>query len=101
MTAIFVHYIHRITTSWDDATPTWQNPPGTTGTNQVAIPHTNLSTPDPVDIDVLNLVKDMQVNGNNGFMILLQNETAYTIRQFCSGVNSATTKRPELVVIFQ
>ncbi len=94
-------YIRRITSNWSGTTATWQTQPSNTTANQITIPHTNLSTLDLVDIDVVNIVKDMQTSNNYGFIMILQNETPYTIRQFCSSVHPVANKRPKLVVTYQ
>lgn len=94
-------YIRRITSSWSGTTATWQTQPGNTTANQITIPHTNLSSLDLIDIDVVNIVRDMQSSTNYGFIMMLQNETPYTIRQFCSSVHSIANKRPKLVVTYQ
>ncbi|MEO6613245.1 MAG: DNRLRE domain-containing protein [Chitinophagaceae bacterium] len=94
-------YIRRITSTWSGATATWQNQPGTTSTNQITIAHTTQPVLDLIDIDVANMVRDMHTNINYGFMMILQNETPYNIRQFCSSVHTAATKRPKLVVTYQ
>jgi hypothetical protein len=94
-------FIRRITASWSGTTATWQSQPGTTTTDQLVIPHTNLSTLDLVDMDVTTLVNTMRTSGNYGFMMMLQNEAVYNIRQFCSSNHSNAAKRPKLVIIYQ
>lgn len=42
----------------------------------------------------------MQGNGNNGFMIRLQNEQLYNLRQNESSFSTRTSKRPKLVVYY-
>jgi len=94
-------YIRRITNYWDPQLTFWLNQPGTTTVNQVSIPHTNQSSLDLIDVDVKNLVLDMRTSGNYGFMILLQNEVIYTIRDFCSSTYPDASKHPKLVVQYQ
>jgi len=94
-------FIRRITNSWTPATTGWVNQPPTTTTNQVSIPHTSQAFLDLIDIDVKNLVVDMQNSGNNGFMIMLQNEVIYNIRDFCSSTYPDASKHPKLVVTYQ
>ena len=93
-------YIRRIISNWDVAT-TWQNQPSTTTTDQILIPHTSQSFLDLIDLDVKNFVDAMRTNGNYGFMLTLQDETAYTIRGFCSSANSDASKHPKLVIVYQ
>ena len=94
-------FIRRITNSWNPQTTGWVNQPPTTTTDQVSIPHTSQPFLDLIDIDVKNLVVDMQNSGNNGFMIMLQNEAIYNIRDFCSSTNPDATKHPKLVITYQ
>jgi hypothetical protein len=94
-------FIRRITNSWTPATTGWVNQPPTTTTNQVSIPHTSQAFLDLIDIDVKNLVVDMKNSGNNGFMIMLQNEVIYNIRVFCSSTYPDASKHPKLVVTYQ
>lgn len=94
-------YIRQITSAWNGNTATWQTQPSTTSNNQISIPHTASSTLDLIDVDVTNLISAMHPSNNNGFMIMLQNEVAYNIRQFCSSNHSVATKRPKLVVVYQ
>jgi len=93
--------IRRITNSWIPASTFWLNQPSTTATDQVVIPHTSLSTLDLVDVDVKNLVATMVSSGNYGFMIQLQNEVIYNMRNFCSSTNALSSKHPKLVVVYQ
>lgn len=94
-------YLRRITGPWDGNTVTWQSQPATTTTDQIMIPHTALSTLDLTNIDVTALVNAMRGSSNYGFMIQLQNETPFNIRQFCSSNHSVAAKRPKLVVTYQ
>ena len=94
-------YIQRITSAWSVATTTWATQPGTTTTDQIVIPHTNLTDLDLIDMDVKNLVSAMVTSNNYGFMMRLQNETIYNSRQFCSSLYSDASKRPKLVVVYQ
>jgi hypothetical protein len=94
-------YIRRIANSWDPLLTLWPNQPGTTPVNQVSIPHTSQSLLDLIDVDVKNLVVDMRSNGNYGFMILLQNEVIYNIRDFCSSTYPDAAKHPKLIVTYQ
>lgn len=94
-------FIRRVTTDWIPASTNWLNQPSTTTTDQVSIPHTNQSLLDLVDVDVKNLVVAMQASGNYGFMIQLQNEVIYNIRDFCSSTYPDATRHPKLVIVYQ
>jgi hypothetical protein len=94
-------YIRRITSNWDGNTVTWQTQPTTTTTDQILIPHTDQPFLDLTDLDVKSLIEAMRTNGNYGFMLNLQNETIYTIRQFISPTHADTSKHPKLVIEYQ
>ncbi|HWR32363.1 MAG TPA: DNRLRE domain-containing protein, partial [Chitinophagaceae bacterium] len=94
-------YIRRITNSWDGNVATWQTQPTTTSANQFVVPHTSQSSLDLIDLDVKNLVSDMMSSGNYGFMMILQNEVIYNIRQFCSSNHSQASKHPKIVITYQ
>jgi hypothetical protein len=93
--------IRRITNNWDPVSTYWLNQPSTTSTDQVLIPHTSQPSLDLVDIDVKNMVAAMVSNGNYGFMIQLQNEAIYNMRNFCSSTHAQTAKHPKLVVVYR
>jgi len=94
-------YIRRITSNWDGNTVTWQTQPTTTTTDQILIPHTDQPFLDLTDLDVKSLIEAMRTNGNYGFMLTLQNETIYTIRQFVSPTHADASKHPKLVIEYQ
>jgi hypothetical protein len=94
-------FIRRISTNWSTATATWANQPATSTTNQVSIPSTTQPFLDLVDVDVKNIVNDMRISGNYGFMISLQNEAPLNSRIFCSSIYSDATKYPKLVITYQ
>lgn len=95
-------YLSRITGNWTAPTMNWFTQPSVSTTDQISIPHTSQSFLDLTDIDVKNQVAAM-VSGNNnyGFMIRLQNETIYNIRNFCSSRYSDASKHPKLVITYQ
>lgn len=89
--------LQRITTNWN--TPiTWQTQPSATSSKEVLIPHTAESFLDLVNVDVTDLVKGMQQSGNYGFLIKLQDESAYNSRIFCSSKYPDAAKHPKLIV---
>ena len=94
--------IQRITGDWAANTISWTNQPATVTTDQVVAANTAQSMLD-LTLDVKNMVGEMiKPNANKGFMMKLQTEVAYNIRQFISS-NSTTyaDKRPKLVVTYQ
>ena len=94
--------IQRISNDWSPATTTWANQPTGAATNQITVPHTPLSSLD-LTIDVTALVSTMvSTNANYGFLMKLQSETIYTIRQFVSSWTTLhPTKRPKLVIVYR
>ena len=97
-------FIQRITSAWPGTNPpyTWNTQPSVTSVNQAIIPQSTSSFQDNTNIDVTNLVKDMLINGNNGFFMQLQSETIYNFRQYCSSFFSTDgSKHPKLVVQFK
>lgn len=94
-------FIQRITSPWTVPGATWATQPSTSSTDQVAIAHTGLTSLDLIDVDVTSLVSPMVATNNYGFMLRLQNEVIYNIRQFCSSKHADATKHPKLVVVYQ
>ena len=94
-------WIRRLVSNWTGGTTTWAQQPATETSTQVLIPHTSQSFFDLIDIDVKNTVTSMMTNGNYGFMMGLQNEVIYNIRQFASSRHPDATKHPKLVVVYQ
>ena len=93
-------YIQRITSSWSLPCPySWNNPPSVTTTSQALIPQSTSSFQDNI-IDVKDLVADMLTNGNNGFLIRLQNEVTYNIRQYKASYNTNTAEHPKLIIYY-
>ena len=93
-------YIQRITSVWNvSGMYTWSNPPTATTTNQVLVTQSTSSFQDDV-VDVTKLIKDMQVNGNNGFFMRLQTEVTYNSRQYLSSFYGDASKRPRLVISY-
>lgn len=92
--------IQRITSNWTLPCPySWNNPPSVTTSNQAIIPQSATATDNNI-ITVTALIKDMLLNSNNGFLIRLQNEVTYNIRQYTASFNSNTAKRPKLSIYY-
>ena len=94
-------YISRITGAWTAATMNWLTQPPVSTTDQVSIAHTTQSFLDLTDVDVKNQVAAMVSGNNYGFMIRLQNETAYNDRDFCGSRYTDASKHPKLVITYQ
>ena len=91
-------YIQRITSPWTSLTTyTWNNPPTTVSTNQVLVPQSTSSFQDEI-IDVTALIKDIQVNGNNGLLLKLQTEVTYNSRQYVASREGNAARHPRLII---
>jgi len=93
-------YLQRVTTAWSDNSVTWNNVPATTTQNQVTLPASTSNNQDYLNIDVLDLVNDMNTNGNYGFLLKLVNETPTAALLFCSNEYTDTNKHPKLVITY-
>ena len=95
-------FIQRITSAWPATSPpyTWGSQPSVTTVNQVTIPQSTSSFSNTV-LNVTASINDMQLNGNNGFFMKLQNETPYKIRQFASSFNTDASKHPRLIIYYR
>lgn len=91
--------IQRVTSDWN-TNITWQTQPSAEAIDEVLVPQTYSPMLDLVDIDVTNLVQKMRASDNYGFMIRLQNETAYNSRIFCSSKYPDATKHPKLEITY-
>ncbi len=94
-------YLERVIAPWTNAGITWQNQPATDLVTHISLAHTNLTSLDLVDIDVKNLVGPMVSINNYGFMLRLQSETIYNLRDFCSSRHAIAAKHPKLVITYQ
>lgn len=92
--------VQRVTSSWTNAGATWNNPATVTNTNQVTAPQAISSTQNDT-LDVTQLVKDMQINGNYGFSLRLVAENYYNSRQYFSSYAADPAKRPKLVITYK
>ena len=92
-------YVERLTSSWTLPTPfTWNNPPSSTTSNRVTVPHSANSFED-ISINLTQIVKDQFNYGNNGIIMKLTNEVTYNIRQFYSSKSTVdASKHPKLVI---
>jgi HYR domain/Secretion system C-terminal sorting domain len=92
--------VQRVTANWDENTITWANQPPATSTNQLQIP---VSTNERQNycIDVTQMVKDMQVNGNHGFVFKLVTEDVFRSVHLASSENPDCSRRPRLMITYQ
>ncbi len=95
-------YLQRITSSWTENAVNWTNQPSSTTTNQVTLAASNSSTQDYLDIDVLNLIKDMKANSSSSFGIMLKlvSEVKYRSLIFANSDHLDAAKRPKLVITY-
>jgi|GEM_PF-7022518 hypothetical protein len=94
------YHIRRVTASWALSTMTWSGQPTNTTTDEIIMPQTNQSIESDT-VDVTSLVSAMQVNGNYGFEMGLENETHYNIRQYASSYTYNPAHYPKLVITYQ
>lgn len=92
-------YLQRAGTAWNSGTG-WASQPVADTAGQVLIPHTNQHFLDITDLDVTRMLGNMYSQGNYGFTLRLQNESLYTIRNFCSSKYSDASKHPKLAVVY-
>ena len=94
--------LQQITSPWTSSSISWSKPPAITDVNKVEIPSTPLSFLD-LNLDVKGIVASMvSQNANYGFYMKLNNEVAYTDRDFVSSFNTAHPGRhPKLVITYQ
>ena len=92
-------YIQRITSTWTNIVNpfTWNSQPNFTTDNKAIIPQSTSGYQNDV-VDVTAIVKDMFPNNNNGFIIALQNESIYNIRQYASSNYIDSTKHPKIII---
>ena len=93
-------FIRRVTNDWVPTSTNWFNQPATTSQGQVSIPHTSSPFLDLINIDVTQMVRDIYISGNYGFMIQLQSENYWNSRIFCSSTHPDVSKRPRLTIVF-
>lgn len=96
-------WLKQVTGTWSESTLTWNNQPATNESNKIAIPASTTQWQYNVtDIDVTDMVKNMvnTANSNNGFCIMLQNETHFRSMTFGSSDHADATKRPKLVITY-
>jgi len=89
--------LYRITSPWLGNTVTWNSQPTYTPTNAVLIPSA------PVNLlgkDVSTIIKDMVVQGNNGFLLKLNTEQIYRTATYASSNWSEPSLRPLLQLVF-
>ncbi len=103
-------WLQRITSSWDESTVTWINQPSSTTTDRVKIYQsssqwnynatiTSSLNVAPQLVNMLNLM--MNNSDNNGFMMVLANESAERSMLFASSDNTNPALRPELTVTYE
>lgn len=93
-------YLQRVTSPWMENTVTWNSQPITTNINEVILPQSTSTLQDYLNVDVTNLVQDMIVNTNYGFMIKLVNETYYNCMVFNSSDSPDLIRHPSITVCY-
>jgi hypothetical protein len=95
--------IKRITKSWDLTSINWNNQPTTTDLNAVKIKKSIAADQDYKNLDVTKLINDILkgTEGNNGFLISLENETTFRRISFASSRHPNPGKRPTLKIYYK
>ncbi len=90
--------VKRAESAWKEDSITWNNQPTTSNLNVVTVlPF--VSNTQNYSINVSNLLKDMLVNGNYGFMVKMIDEVNfYKASIFASSDHPDSTLHPELIV---
>jgi hypothetical protein len=99
-----VLHIQRVLNSWTENGITWNNQPSTTTINQVVLNSTGGTTQNYLDIDVKDMVSDIfsSSNGNNGFMLRMENETDFfRAAVFASSDHPNANLHPEINICWQ
>lgn len=93
-------YLQRVTAPWTESTVTWSTQPTTTSSNQVIVP-ASTSSAQNYTLNVTTLVQEMLNNGNNGFMLSMQDEVNYyKALMFASSDNANSSKMPVLNITY-
>lgn len=96
-------YIERIISEWEEHEVYWGNQPGTTPENRVALPTSQTSYQDYINVNVTALVKDMlnDLEDSHGFMIRMQDEfNPYSMCILASSDHPNPELHPSLVLTF-
>jgi hypothetical protein len=93
-------FLQRITSTWNEATVTWNNQPASVITNRVIINSSSEPEEDYPEIDATLLVQDMIDNRENsfGFLLMLETETGSRGLYFASSDHPDPELRPRLHV---
>ncbi len=93
--------VQRVIEPWEDSLATWSNQPGADYKNEVTKQINPKKKDKLVKIDVTDIVKNMFINGNNGFMIKYEDSLAAAAsfsHWFASAKNENRDLRPLLVI---
>lgn len=93
-------YIRRITSAWDEQLVTWNTLPSTTSTNEIILPTSTSATQDYLGVNVTQLIQDMIMYGDNGFMIEPVSTTPSNSMVFRSGDYADSTYWPSLTITY-
>lgn len=92
--------LYRITQSWQSSTVTWNTQPTFTTSNAASVAQSTWALENYHNIDVTDLVQDMIVYGNYGFLLKLVNETPTRGLQVYGALAPHPEQRPTLLVIY-
>ncbi|REJ81708.1 MAG: T9SS C-terminal target domain-containing protein [Bacteroidetes bacterium] len=94
--------LKKIIQPWDENNVTFANQPATTSVNSVQFPASLSSTQDYINMDVTSMVQEFvnDPGSSHGWMLTLDNETAYRSLVFASSDNPNPTKWPSLELTY-
>lgn len=92
--------LQRITSTWNPASISWNNPPVITTADQVIVKASDKQWQYDVAINVTGMIKAMTATpgANNGFLLRLQTEERSRSMGFLSANSPETDRHPKLVV---
>lgn len=95
-------YVRRVIEKWNPQTITWQNQPVYTFDNEVLLA-SSLTHYQDYEIDITNIVRSIIETGevNNGFLIMLKEESFYRRICFSGSSNHDNMQQPYLQILYK
>lgn len=95
-------YINRVTSSWSEATITWNTQPTTDAVGQLNVPGTS-NRKENYTVDITDFVRAEYENPGayHGIMMRLDVESEYRGIMFCSGDHSQSQHHPTLEITYR
>jgi len=95
-------YLYPITSSWSNATLSWNNQPTYSSANVTLLPTSTTNFQDYNNLDVSAAVQNMISNPstNFGWLLKMSSQSFYNSMIFCSSNHPDTSKHPKLEVVY-